>query len=260
MPRHLSSSFVLSVALWASPVFAASDVGAASPIMETDPPEDMIDFLGRRKECSDLAPEPEKILPQPAPGSWREWLGCENLAAEESALRRRYESDGRAIAFLNQAPSDFRLDNIIVHTYDGPPPARVERSEQRGLDAGGRIAWRMVLDRGAAEGRATAITVSWANYPSRTIYLDNGMLPWLDLTSAWVAIRERPHEALSLELRYGFMRGWCGDVDRDDRSRVSIYFRPESIDVSRQDRTDCNSNYRALEPGAFTAPPPAPRR
>ena len=118
----------------------------------------------------------------------------------------------------------------------------------------------MILDRHAADGRATAVTVTWANHRSRTIYLDNQMFPWLDLTSAWVALRERPREALSLEMRYGPTRGWCGDLDRDDRSRVSMYFRPEGVEVFRQGSTNCNGSYQKLEASAFAAPPPAVRR
>ena len=253
-------SFVLLAALSTNPASATSGVGAVQPDIETGPPEDMIDFLGRRKECADLAPEAGEALPAPPPGSWREWLRCETLSAEEQALRRRYGSDTRAIAFLNKAPSDFRSEAITVHTYDGPPPARVEHAEQRGVDADGRIPWRMVLDREAAEGRATAVTVSWGSYPGRTIYLDNQMFPWLDLSSAWVAIRGRPEEALNIEMRYGAVRGWCGDVDRDDRSRVSVSFTPEGVQVSRQDRTNCNSNYEELRASDFAEPPPARRQ
>ena len=85
------------------------------------------------------------------------------------------------------------------------------------------------------------------------------MFPWLDLSSAWVAIRERPYEALNIELRYGRVRGWCGDADRDDRSRLSVSFRPKVVEVSRQDRTNCNSNYEELQPSVFATPPPAGR-
>jgi hypothetical protein len=260
MIRYFALSLVTLVPLCAQPVSAASQASAAQPGAETGPPEDMIDFLGRRRECSNLAPEPGEVLPAPRPGSWREWLRCGALAAEEAGLRHRYQHDARALSYLDQAPSAFRLDAIVTHTYDGPPPALVERSEQRGVAADGRTAWRMILDRKAAGGRATAVTVSWGNHASRTIYLDNRMFPRLDLTSAWVAVRERPHEALILEMRYGFVRGWCGDVDRDDRARVSLYFRPESVEVFRQDLTNCNFNYRELEPRAFAAPPPARRR
>jgi hypothetical protein len=117
----------------------------------------------------------------------------------------------------------------------------------------------MVLDLQAAEGRATAVTVSWQNRPSRTIYLDNQMFPWLDLTSASVALGERPHESVRIELRYGPARDWCGDVDPDDRSRVSLNFMSGGVEVSRQDRTNCNSDYQELKTSDFAAPPPAPR-
>jgi hypothetical protein len=261
MLRYFSLPLVLLAALRANPVSAASTVSAAAqPEMETGPPEDMIDFLGRRRECSGFAPEPGEVLPAPPAGSWREWLRCEALPTEELALRRRYKSDARAIAFLDEAPSDFRLETITVDTYDGPPRARVERSEQRGLDADGRIPWQMILDRQPSEGRATAVTVSWANHPSRTIYLDDDMFPWLDLSSAWTALGERPREALSIQMRYGWRRGWCGHGDPDDRARVSVYFTRQGAVVFRQIGTNCNANVEELEPGAFVAPPPVRRR
>lgn len=259
MLRYLSVWIVVLVAVATATVSAASGVQLTQADLETGPPADMIDFLGRRRECAQLAPEPGEVVPAPPPGSWREWLRCETLPAEEVALRRRYESDARAIAFLDQAPGAFRLETITVHAYDGPPPGRVEHAEQRGLDSGGRIPWQMVLDRQATEGRATAVTVSWGNHRTRTIYLDSQMFPWLDLTSAWVALSERPREALILELRYGSVRGWCGDVDRDDRPRVYVYFRPRGVEVSRQDRTNCDNNYDELQPSAFVAPPPVRR-
>jgi hypothetical protein len=93
----------------------------------------MIDFLGRRKECADLAPEPGELLPAPPTGSWRDWLRCGTLPAEELALRRRYESDSRAMAFLNQSPSDFLLKSMTVHTYDGPPALGLSIPSSEGL-------------------------------------------------------------------------------------------------------------------------------
>jgi hypothetical protein len=260
MIRCFAFSLVALVLLCSKPVSAAPQVGATQPAAEPGPPEDMIDFLGRRRECSKLAPEPGEALPAPRPGSWREWLRCGTLAAEEVELRRRYRNDARALRYLDQAPSAFALDAIVAYTYDGPPPALVERSEQRGVAADGRVAWRMILDRKAAGGRATAVTVSWGNHASRTIYLDNRMFPWLALTSAWVAVKERPQEEFIVEMRYGFVRGWCGDVDRDDRGRVSVYFKPEGVEVFRQDPTNCNASYQELARGAFAAPPAARRR
>lgn len=261
MVRYFSPFVALLVALLASPASAASGLLIGQPEFETGPPGDMIDFLGRRKECADVALQFDGPVSAPPPGSWREWLRCEAIAGEEQALRRRFVGDTRAIAFLDEAPTDFQLNrwSIVVNTYDGPPAGRVERAEQRGFDAGGRIAWRMVLDRQAVEGR-TAVTVSWGDHPSRTIYLDDEMFSLLDLSSAWVAIREGPYESLSIEMRYGVIRGWCGDVDRDDRSRVSLSFKPSHTTVSRQDRTNCNGNYVEVEASAYAAPLPAIRR
>jgi hypothetical protein len=178
------------------------------------------------------------------------------LEGEEVALRRRYVGDARATAFLNEAPSEFRLQQMSVSTYDGPPPGLVEYTEQRGLDAGGRIPWHVVLDRKAANGRATSVSVSWGARPTQTIYFNNEQFPWLDLTSAEVAVKaDAPHERLLLMMRYGAHRGWCGDLDQDDRSRLSVRFKPEGVEVSRRDRTNCNSSYDDLQSSAFAEPP-----
>jgi hypothetical protein len=260
MLRHFALSLLFLAALPADAGAAASGGGVLQPDGETDPPEEMIDFLGRRKECARLAPEPGEVLPTPARGSWREWLRCEALPAEEQTLRRRYASDRLALAFLDAAPGEFRLGTITVNTYDGPPAGEVENAEQRGHDASGRIAWRMGLDGQAADGRATAVTVSWGRHPPRTVYLDSRMFPLLDLSSARAAVGERPDDALTIVLRYGPGRGWCGDLDGDDRSRLWLSFRPRGLQVSRQERTNCNPNYEELDARAFAAPPLAVRR
>ena len=254
--RRSAASILALAALQASATLAASSVNALQPTV-TGPPANIIDFLGRRKECADWAPEPDEVLPAPPPGSRLEWLRCATLPAEEQELRRRYAGDTGAMTFLNQAPADFRSNTIIVTTNDGPPLARVEHAEQRGLDAGGHIPWRIVLERQAAEGRATEVTVSWGSYPDRTIYLENQLFPELDITSALVAIMERPYAALTIELRYGFVRGWCGYVEGDDRSRVAIILKPASVEVSRHDRTNCNGGYEQVAPRSLVGPPPA---
>ena len=251
--RRSAASILALAALQGSATSAASNSGFQPTI--TGPPAGIIDFLGRRKECADWAPEPGEVLPEPPAGSRLEWLRCATLPAEEQELRRRYAGDTGAMTFLDQAPGDFRSNTIIVTTNDGPPLARVEHAEQRGLDASGRIPWQIVLDRQAAGGGDTEVTVSWGSYPARTIYLDNQLFPELDITSALVAIMERPYEALNIELRYGFVRGWCGYVEGDDRSRVAMIFRPASVEVSRHDRTNCNAGYEQVAPSSLVSPP-----
>lgn len=243
-----------------APAAFAFDSHATPPEIAVEPPDDMIDFLGRRRECAEFAPEPGETLRPPPVGSRREWWRCEALPDEERALRRRYSGNATATAFLNQAPSEFRLDRIVTYIHDGSRPGKVEHAEQRGFDASGRIPWEMVLDLQASQGRATSVAVSWSAQPSRTIYLDNRMFPGLDLSSAWVAVREAPRESIDIEMRYGSGRGWCGDVDRDDRPRVSIHLGPEGVEVFRQERTNCNTNFDRLEPGAFAEPSQAPNR
>ena len=252
LPKPVALCLLLLIGSCTAPGDGARAAGQAAPPpppAEADPPRPMIDFLGRRKNCADYAPDPDEPEPPPHPDSWLAWLRCGDLAAEEAELRRRYRADAAAIAHLDQPPEKFRLSEIVVRSYDGPPAARVEQAQQSGTDAEGRTRWRVILD--GTAGSATAVTASWEGMPTRTVHLDHGLFPNLDLGTLQVAFKSRPpHARLSLDLRYDYPRGWCGHVDLDDRPYASIAFAPDHIIVSRQDMTDCSGNYGDVDTAA----------
>jgi hypothetical protein len=219
------------------------------------PPEIMIDFLGRRRECAGLAASPDEPATRPAPGSWREWLRCDRIPAEEAALRRQFAADAAALAFLNQPPEDFEPEFVQVHSYHGPPRGNVTHIELSGTDHSGRVRRRLVADNQADDGRATSISVSWGTHRARTILIDNRRVPWLDVGSVWVALGIEPNrDQLNLEMRFDFARGWCGDVDRDDRPRLSITFTDVGARAFRQNKTNCMGGYEELQADAAETP------
>lgn len=248
---HLPARLALSLAVLAvaGPAAAAATTAQGSrPRAEIPgPPEAMIDFLGRRRECAGLAPLPGEPIVPPAPGSWREWLQCDRIPAEESALRGQFSADPSALAYLDQPPEHFELDSFLIHAYHGPPRGIVAQIELAGTDHSERLRWRLAADSEAAGGRATSITVSWGTHRTRTIRLDNRRVPRLDVGSVWVALGPEPaRDELYLEMRYDFPRGWCGDIDRDDRPRLTITFRPDGARVLRQDKTNCGGGYEEM--------------
>jgi hypothetical protein len=219
-----------------------------------EPPEDMIDFLGRRRECSEAAPALEGGIP-PA-GSWLEWLRCGELAAEEQVLRQQYAGDRTAMAYLDQEPEEFQLERFIFYT-DGWPLGLVDVVDQSGTDFSRSVQWRAHLSRLAHNGTATLVRVSWGRHPPRSIYLKHADFPHLDLASLSTFMDPRDiNEGLLLELRFDARRGWCGgSFDNDDRPRVAIAFSSDNIRVSRQLGTNCNAGYRELEPSEFMGSP-----
>jgi hypothetical protein len=241
--RRLALSFaVLAVA---GPATATAAQPEAPRAETAGPPEAMIDFLGRRRECAELAAAPGE--PVTVPEDRLEWLRCDALAAEEIALRRQFAADASALVYLDQAPEDFELESTQIHSYHGPPRANVSRIELSGTDQTGRVRWQLAADSQADGGRATSISVSWGTHRARTIRLDNGRVPRLDVASVWVAVGSGPgSDELNLEMRFDFPRDWCGDIDRDDRPRLSIIFTAEAARAFRQDRTNCGGSYQEL--------------
>lgn len=220
-----------------------------------EPPGDMIDFLGRRRECAERAPRPGEPRP-PETDLRHAWLRCGDLAREEDGLRRRYAEHAVAMAYLDQAPSEFELGRIFALSRHGPP-AIVERSEFSGTDLSGRVRWTLEVDGRADGGRATSVTVSWGEHPRRTIYLDNIALPYLDTFPEAVELIVDPDEGrLMVELKYGFRRGWCGNIDPDDRPTVSIQFWRERIAVYVHDMANCASDsYEEVDADRLRHPP-----
>ncbi|HYJ52284.1 MAG TPA: hypothetical protein VEW04_03845, partial [Allosphingosinicella sp.] len=193
-----------------------------------DPPQETIDFFGRRKLCAEMGPEEH----------WREGerrearrLACDRLPAEERDIRARYADSPAVIAWLSRDPHDFRLGVVMVSSWDGPPPALVRRVEQTGVAMQSGDPYRLVME---DDGRGeTRITASYGDLQPRTFVLDNGPFPQIDLASAIVMLGTRaPRDGLIVRLRYGYIRGYCSLViEEDDRPKLSIDFGREAIEA-----------------------------
>lgn len=215
-------------------IASVAQVAAEAP----PPPEEMIDFLGRRRLCIELPAESERSAAERA--EWRR-LACASLASEEARWRERYRRDADARAWLDRDPRDFRVTgSIVVSSWDGPPGAYVHRMEWTGTEEGGPASFRLVIDTDAENGAATVFTASYADLPARTFRIDNARFPWLDLQSVHAALGSRaPRDELHVDLRFGYRRGYCPDADADDRPRLTILFRRDRIAASYEDRTNC---------------------
>jgi hypothetical protein len=208
------------------------------------PPEQMIDFLGRRRLCREL-PEPTDRRP----GDEREWarLNCVSLPEEERSWRARYESNADVRLWLDQDPLDFRLPRIVVSSNDGPPRADVHHMDVTGVSYDDGSPFRVSADTGAGAGRYTTFTVSFADVPERVFTVDNARFPFVDLQSLEVAYgRLPPNDELIIDLRFGYPRGYCTDTDDDDRPSLTIYFNRAELHGYYQDMTNCRYKTETL--------------
>jgi hypothetical protein len=238
---------------WPAPSSEAADPAS---VQHVEPPEDMIDFLGRRRECRSIDPDRESGSRRAIEERESRWFGCGRLARDEAALRARYASLPRALDWLDLPPGKYEPPWIVAHSYHGPPPVRVKAVELRGTDETGAISYRVsgVLGEGAVP--STRLTVSFGSGSERILHLPARLFPWVDLTSLWAAIDPDPERRqMIVQLRYGQFRGWCGHVDRDDRPGVSVVLAPDGItSVSREIMTNCRSAYEDVEPSDLVAP------
>jgi hypothetical protein len=203
-----------------------------------EPPEQIIDFLGRRRLCREL-PEPADRRA----GDEREWrrLNCASLPDEERSWRARYETNAGVRLWLDQDPREFRLPRIVVSSNDGPPRGDVHRMEVTGVSYDDGSPFRLSIDTEAGDGRYTSFTASFAGLPDRVFMIDNARFPYVDLQSLEVAFgRSSPNERLILDLRYGYPRDYCSDAAfDDDRPGVIIYFSRAEPHAYHRDMTNC---------------------
>ena len=209
-----------------------------------EPPEDMVDFLGRRRLCLDV-PEASRR----SPGDRREWarLSCATLPQEEAGWRSRYASDDNARRWLDLDPQEFHMPTILVSGYDGPPGANIRQIvlEGRAFDTG--LPLRLSVDRDARDGRYTIFTVTFADVTPRSFAVDNERFPYIDLQSVRVAFgRARPNEQVIVELKFGYPRGYCSVNEEDDRPTLTIRFDRSETEASYQDRVNCRTDHEDL--------------
>jgi len=208
------------------------------------PPEEMIDFLGRRRLCHDLPASAERNLAEQAEGRR---LACDALPSEERHWRDHYRGNATVTAWLDQDPFNFRLPVISVSGWDGPPPAYVHRMEWTGTESGGPASFHLVIDTDAENGAATLFTASYDDVPARTFRIDNGHFPWLDLQSVTAHLGSRgARDYLDVDIRFGYRRGYCALFDEDDRPRLAIVFHRDRVSASYQDRTNCRTDFVSL--------------
>ncbi|HYG30136.1 MAG TPA: hypothetical protein VD887_07975 [Allosphingosinicella sp.] len=242
----------------AAALLLAAHPADAPPRHAEQPPVELIDFLGRRRECAERRPPTESDPPSPYAAADRfEWYfyACPGLPREEAAHRARFAGDANALAWLDDAPEDFDLGILETTAYHGPPGAEVRRIEYSGRTRAGP--WRVALDLDA-HPRAAALALAFPAGPNRTIWLEHGLFPWLDATSLRVAFDpEGRDERLILDLRYGLFRGWCGRIDGEDRPEISILVpeRGAEISVARGERTNCRYSDEDVPPERFLHPP-----
>jgi hypothetical protein len=197
------------------------------------PPEAMVDFLGRRRLCLELpAPDQRNAYEQ----SESRRLACTGLAAEERVWRDRYRGSADALAWLDRDPRDFRMPGIMVRSGDGPPGAYVHRMEWTGTENGGPAPFRLGIDSDAEQGATTLITASYGDVPERSFRVDNARFPWLDLQSVRASLGT---DLLRIDLRFGYRRGYCGELDEDDRPILTIRFARDRASATFEDRTNC---------------------
>jgi hypothetical protein len=198
------------------------------------PPTEMIDFLGRRRLCLAL-PTPRNALDQ----SEARRLACASIASEERTWRDHYRGNSAALAWIDHDPRGFRVPGITV-SGDGPPPAYVHRIELSGTESGGPTPFHLSIDSDAENGGATLFTASFGDVPARTFRIDNARFPWLDLQSVVTGLRRpSPDAYLRVELRFDYRRGYCAELDQDDRPHLTLYFYRDRVTANYEDRTNC---------------------
>ena len=208
----------------------------AQPLTAPDaaaPREEMVDFLGRRRLCLALpAPDQRNAYEQ----SESRRLACASLAAEERVWRDRLRGNANALAWLDRDPRDFRMPGMLVRSGNGPPGAYVHRMEWNGTENGGPSQFRLSIDSDAEQGAATWISASYGDVAARTFRIDNARFPWLDLQSVRAAFGG---DTLRIDIRFGYRRGYCGELNEDDRPNLTIRFTRDRVRATFEDRTNC---------------------
>ena len=196
-------------------LFASLLAALAQPAAAPEPgqpPEEMIDFLGRRSLCLELpARRPSARLADQA--EWRR-LACAALPSEERRWRDRYRGNAAVSAWLDQDPRNFRLPSVTVSGWDGPPPAYVHRMEWTGTESGGPAAFHLAIDSDAENGAATSFTASYGDVPARTFRHRQCALSLARPAERHARRSERWPRLSPVDIRFGYRRGYCAAARR----------------------------------------------
>jgi hypothetical protein len=214
-----------------------------------DPPEEMIDFLGRRRLCSSLRGDNRR-----GAAEWRRARSCDALADEEQRWRQMQADNPVAMAWLNDDPRQFELGVIVASSYHGPPGVRLSHVDQEGVDPVSGLPVELHVDAQAESGRYVRITAAWGDVSARTVQFPVSEFPYFDPGSIWMALGSTdPDGGLLVEARYALPRGYCGNIDEDDRPRLSIHFTRTAVTASRQTMRNCNGDYSDVPVELVTA-------
>jgi hypothetical protein len=224
-----------------TPLLAALLIAQPAPAPDAEPPpQEMIDFLGRRRLCLELPPAAERSAAYQAEARR---LACASLPSEERSWRDHVRGNAGALAWLDRDPRDFQMPGIMVRSWDGPPGAYVHRMEWTGTENGGPAPFHLSIDSDTDNGAATLVTAAFGDVPARSFRVDNGRFPWLDLQSVRAA---QSGDLLRVEIRFGYRRGYCADVGRDDRPLLTIRFARARVTAAFEDRTNCGTRTVSL--------------
>jgi hypothetical protein len=226
---------ILPLLLFAVQAASPPEDGDALNFTRDDPPIEMIDFLGRRRQCAYSG----------VPADEQTRLHCATLPGEERAFRARFANDAAALRWLDQAPLAFRLDHRLVADLDSSEPTTPRRTEQSGVDDEGRP-YRLIINTEADGGRSTSIDVAFAGWPIRRFALSNRDFPLIDLQSLLVSVWGDIDPRFGVRLRFGHMRGYCAELDYDDREIVSIAFTRNEGTGYVTRRTNCERVYERI--------------
>ena len=235
----LRSMLVLAALLAAPP--------PSPPAYEPQPPEDTIDFLGRRSECLALRQMFDGEAPSRSPFREAEWrrLRCDAVGGEEADLRRRHRGDQAYIAALDRHPERFELGAIIATAFNGGV-AMLQRMELSGTGTRG-TSFRVTFDKTASDGRATAVQAFLNGRPAGRAMLDNRRFDYIDLESVTVSLG-RAGPPLYVEFRYGHPRPYCFEND-DARPLVKLIFSEDGrIEATEMPFVNCGAQGVAIPP------------
>ena len=225
---------------------ALTQTGSPDAAPAAEPPEDIVDFLGRRAQCLRLGVGRDRAAPEPGTRYHRIWqrYACDRIGAEEELLRRRHAGDATYIAALNRNERRFNLGQIIVTSYELGGPA-LEAMELRARDVERQRGIRLNFDTTAEAGRATRISASVDGAPLGEVLLDNRRFEYIDIRTALPFFT--PVGGLGISLRYGDPQPWCF-VNDDGRPTLDIDFRDGRPSASRLRYINCVGEREEIPP------------
>jgi hypothetical protein len=212
-----------------------------------EPPQDIVDFLGRRAECLMLRDGWGGAVPPQGDQDHEAWrrYECEGITEEEAVLRRRHGGDPTYIAALDRNPRRFQPGMITVTSYEFGGPL-IEAMELRAVDPQRQRQIRLAFDKHAAGSRATRVSAFIDGVHVGDVMLDNRRFEDIDLQTAISYFTSSG--GIGVSLRYGFPRPWCFEND-DGRPMVDLVFEDDGrVSASQRLFVNCRGNSEDISP------------